>query len=124
MRFPTSRKARTPEPTAHPSVSPETTPPPATKVSKLAASLRAARPVVAQTIVVAVPPAPEVAPTVSRPTEPPAFTLPAACVCRRPRRRPGVHAAGSAPQPRLRDRILERIPIINRFHEPQYQQPR
>jgi hypothetical protein len=28
-----------------------------------------------------------------------------------------------APQPRLRDRILERIPIINRFHEPQYQYP-
>lgn len=25
-----------------------------------------------------------------------------------------------APQPRLRDRIIERIPIINRFHEPQY----
>lgn len=24
------------------------------------------------------------------------------------------------PQPRLRDRIIERIPIINRFHEPQY----
>jgi hypothetical protein len=22
------------------------------------------------------------------------------------------------PQPRLRDRIIERIPIINRFHEP------
>ncbi|MGE2832743.1 DUF7159 family protein [Mycobacterium sp. SMC-4] len=26
----------------------------------------------------------------------------------------------AAPQPRLRDRIIERIPIINRFHEPQY----
>jgi hypothetical protein len=25
-----------------------------------------------------------------------------------------------APQPRLRDRIIERIPIINRFHEPDY----
>ncbi|MCV7070561.1 hypothetical protein H7H73_08980 [Mycobacterium rufum] len=25
-----------------------------------------------------------------------------------------------AQQPRLRDRIIERIPIINRFHEPQY----
>ncbi|PEG35939.1 hypothetical protein CRI77_24160, partial [Mycolicibacterium duvalii] len=23
-------------------------------------------------------------------------------------------------QPRLRDRIIERIPIINRFHEPEY----
>ena len=28
-----------------------------------------------------------------------------------------------APQPRLRDRIIERIPIINRFHEPEYPQP-
>lgn len=27
------------------------------------------------------------------------------------------------PQPRLRDRIIERLPIINRFHEPQYQVP-
>ncbi len=24
------------------------------------------------------------------------------------------------PEPRLRDRIIERIPIINRFHEPEY----
>ena len=28
------------------------------------------------------------------------------------------------PQPRLRDRIIERIPIINRFHEPKLQYPR
>ncbi|MCK0177308.1 hypothetical protein MWU83_24360 [Mycolicibacterium sp. F2034L] len=28
-----------------------------------------------------------------------------------------------APQPRLRDRIIERLPIINRFHEPQYTTP-
>ncbi|MGV0836233.1 DUF7159 family protein [Mycolicibacterium thermoresistibile] len=28
--------------------------------------------------------------------------------------------ANPAPEPRLRDRIIERIPIINRFHEPQY----
>nr|WP_308124085.1 hypothetical protein [Mycolicibacterium xanthum] len=27
----------------------------------------------------------------------------------------------NTPQPRLRDRIIERIPIINRFHEPQYE---
>ena len=27
------------------------------------------------------------------------------------------------PEPRLRDKIIERIPIINRFHEPQYQYP-
>ncbi|WP_420085395.1 DUF7157 domain-containing protein, partial [Mycolicibacterium elephantis] len=28
------------------------------------------------------------------------------------------------PKPRLRDRIIERIPIINRFHEPEYPYPR
>jgi hypothetical protein len=35
--------------------------------------------------------------------------------------RPAVPAV--PPKPRLRDRILERIPIINRFHEPQYPYP-
>jgi hypothetical protein len=94
----------------------------ATKVSKLAASLRAARPVVAQTMVAAVPPAPEVAPAY----EPPAYVPPApapapAYVAPAP---PPVYVPPVAPQPRLRDRIIERIPIINRFHEPQYQQPR
>jgi hypothetical protein len=29
-----------------------------------------------------------------------------------------VPAAASQQEPRLRDRIIERIPIINRFHEP------
>ena len=37
---------------------------------------------------------------------------------------PPAYVPPVAPQPRLRDRIIERIPIINRFHEPEYQQPR
>lgn len=95
-----------------------------------------AMPVVAQTIAVAVPPpaAPAVeiyeppayvppapaytppapayvppAPAYVPPTPAPAYTPPA------PNYVPPV-----APQPRLRDRIIERIPIINRFHEPDY----
>ncbi|WP_371287072.1 hypothetical protein [Mycobacterium sp. PS03-16] len=36
---------------------------------------------------------------------------------------PGYVPPVNAPQPRLRDRIIERIPIINRFHEPQYTAP-
>ena len=116
--------ANTEPPTAAP-VSPEAQA--ATKVSNLAASLRAARPVVAQTMVVAVPPAPEVAP--ARPAyEPPAYAPPAyappapAPVYVPPP--PPVYVPPVVPQPRLRDRIIERIPIINRFHEPDYQQPR
>jgi hypothetical protein len=52
-----------------------------------------------------VPPAPANVP----PAPVPAYTPPA------PNYVPPV-----APQPRLRDRIIERIPIINRFHEPDY----
>lgn len=93
-----------------------------------------ARPVVAQTIAVAVPPPPAApvaeppayvppapeytppapvysppAPAYVPPAPVPAYTPPA------PNYVPPV-----APQPRLRDRIIERIPIINRFHEPDY----
>ncbi len=104
----------------------EVPPPPstrsATKVSNLTASLRAARPVVAQTIVVAAPPAPELAPPARPAYTPPAYIPPApAYVAPAP---PPVYVPPVAPQPRLRDRILERIPIINRFHEPEYQYPR
>jgi hypothetical protein len=94
----------------------------ATKVANLTESLQAARPLVAQTIVVAAPPAPEVLPALppAAPAAPPAGTPPTYA--------PPPFAAPPpvpviAPQPRLRDRILERIPIINRFHEPQYQYP-
>jgi hypothetical protein len=90
-------------------------PPPVTK-ARLTESLQAARPLVAQTMVVAAPPAPEIylpspeppaAAPIAPAAPPPAYTQPA------PAYVPPVQ------KPRLRDRILERIPIINRFHEPQ-----
>ena len=73
-------------------------------------SLRQAAAAMAQTIVVAKPaaPQPESAPVYVPPV--PAYVPPPAYVPAPP------------PQPRLRDRIIERIPIINRFHEPQYPQ--
>ena len=76
---------------------------------------RDARPVVAQTIAVVVPPVAEPAyePPAAAPPPPPAFVPP-----------PPNYVPPVAPQPRLRDRIIERIPIINRFHEPEYQAPR
>jgi hypothetical protein len=117
---PDQPQAANTEPTAAAPVSPEAEA--ATKVSNLAASLHAARPVVAQTMVVAVPPAPEVAP--ARPAyEPPAYAPPAPAPAFVPPA-PPVYVPPVVPQPRLRDRIIERIPIINRFHEPKYQQPR
>ena len=88
----------------------------ATKVAKLSESLQAARPVVAQTLVVAAPPVPEALPSVAPAQAPiPTYAPPPIAAP------PPVPVI--APQPRLRDRILERIPIINRFHEPQYQYP-
>lgn len=55
-----------------------------------------------------VPPAPAAPAYVPPPAAPPVVA-------------PGVvPAQGNYPQPRLRDRIIERIPIINRFHEPEY----
>jgi hypothetical protein len=90
----------------------------ATKVSNLTASLAAARPVVAQTIVAAAPPAPEAPPPVV-PARAPAIPTYAPPPLVAPPPVPVI-----VPQPRLRDRILERIPLINRFHEPEYQYPR
>ena len=117
---PDQPQAANTEPAAPAPISPEAQA--ATKVSNLAASLRAARPVVAQTMVVAVPPAPEVAP--AQPAyEPPAYAPPAPAPAYVPPA-PPVYVPPVVPQPRLRDRIIERIPIINRFHEPEYQQPR
>jgi hypothetical protein len=68
----------------------------------------AAPPLVAQTIVEAAAPAPEAAPAAQPP--PPAYVPPAPA--------PNYVPPAPPPQPRLRDRIIERIPIINRFHEP------
>ena len=59
------------------------------------------------------PPAPEYVP----PAPAPAYVPPAPAPNYVP---PPV----TYPQPRLRDRIIERIPIINRFHEPKLQYPR
>ncbi|WP_099039741.1 DUF7159 family protein [Mycobacterium neglectum] len=111
--------AANPEPTAE-----EPAPPgrqSGTKVANLTESLKAARPVVAQTIVVAAPSAPPASafvPPAAPVNTPPAYSPPVPTYAPPPAYVPPV-----APQPRLRDRILERIPIINRFHEPEYQYP-
>jgi hypothetical protein len=84
-----------------------------------------AAPPVAQTMV-AVPPAPAAVPdakTAAAAPEPayvppaPAYTPPPAYVPPQPQV-PAVQ-----PEPRLRDKIIERIPIINRFHDPQPMYP-
>ncbi|MGE2717914.1 DUF7159 family protein [Mycolicibacterium litorale] len=73
-----------------------------------------------------VPPAP--APPVYVPPAPayvapqPAYVPPAPVAPAYTAPQPG-YVPPVAPQPRLRDRIIERLPIINRFHEPQYQVP-
>ncbi|OBK78480.1 hypothetical protein [Mycobacterium sp. 1274761.0] len=93
-------------------------------------------PPIAETMVAAAPPAPEAVPEVDPPaatppvpayvppapvyTPPaPAYTPPAPVYV--PPAQPQVPAV--QPQPRLRDKIIERIPIINRFHEPQPMYP-
>ncbi|MBP1818730.1 hypothetical protein [Mycobacterium sp. OAE908] len=68
----------------------------------------------AQTIVEAAAPVPDAIPMIEppdapAPAPPPAYVPP-----------PAPAYVPPPPQPRLRDRIIERIPIINRFHEPQY----
>ena len=68
-----------------------------------------AAPPVAQTIVEAAAPAPQAAQKVEPPVAPPPAYVPPA---------PNYVPPAPPPQPRLRDRIIERIPIINRFHEP------
>jgi hypothetical protein len=78
-----------------------------------------AAPPVAQTMV-AVPPAPAAVPEADVPAyvpPAPAYTPPPAYVPPQPQV-PAVQ-----PEPRLRDKIIERIPIINRFHDPQPMYP-
>jgi hypothetical protein len=81
-----------------------------------------ARQVVALKMVVAAPPpvyrAPAYEPPAAAPVAPPPAAPPAPAYVPP---RPAVPAV--PPQPRLRDRIIERIPIINRFHEPEYPYP-
>jgi hypothetical protein len=56
------------------------------------------------------PPAPaDVPPPAPADVPPPAYVPPAPAP---------NYVPPPPPQPRLRDRIIERIPIINRFHEP------
>jgi hypothetical protein len=76
--------------------------------------------IVAETMVVAPPPAavPDYEPPAAVPPAP-AYVPPAPVYV--PPAQPQVPAV--VPKPRLRDQILERIPIINRFHEPQYEYP-
>jgi hypothetical protein len=68
-----------------------------------------AAPPVAQTIVEAVAPIPQAAQEIEPPAAPPPAYVPPA---------PNYVPPAPPPQPRLRDRIIERIPILNRFHEP------
>ncbi len=118
---------------------------PAPSVPKAAPSApRPAVPPVAKTVAVAVPPAPEGAPIPEPPAaapidpEPayvppapayvppaPAYTPPAPVYTPPvpayvPPAAPPNYVPPAPVQPRLRDRIIERIPIINRFHEPEY----
>ena len=99
-------------------------------------------PPVAKTVAVEAPPAPEVAPIVEPVNEPPAYVPPAPVYTPPapvytppapaytppppvyvPPVQPPNYVPAPPPKPRLRDRIIERIPIINRFHEPEYQYP-
>jgi hypothetical protein len=91
-----ARAAPPPVPAAPPPVAPpEVAPPVAHTIEEAAAP-------VPDTI-------PEVEPPAASPPAPPAYVPP-----------PPPAYVPPPPQPRLRDRIIERIPIINRFHEPQY----
>lgn len=104
-----------------------------------AAPPREAEPPAARTVAAAVPPPPEVAPIAGPVDEPPAaapiapayvppapvYTPPAPAYVPPapayvPPAPPPNYIPPAPPEPRLRDRIIERIPIINRFHEPEY----
>jgi hypothetical protein len=68
----------------------------------------------------ATPPAPEYVPPAPAYVPPaPAYTPPAPAYV--PPAQPQVPAV--QPEPRLRDKIIDRIPILNRFHQPQYEYP-
>jgi hypothetical protein len=121
LRFPSGANHEQPQ-AANAVEAPAPTPSPAAQAAKkarLSQSLREARPLVAQTMVVAVPPAPEAPPAE------PAYQPPAAAPAAPPPAYvpPAPAYVPPVPQPRLRDRIIERIPIINRFHEPDYPYP-
>jgi hypothetical protein len=107
--------------------------PPAAPPPSPAAPRQEAQPPAARTV----SPAPEVAPVAEPVVEPPAaapiapapvyvppapaYTPPAPAYV--PPAPPPNYVPTAPPEPRLRDRIIERIPIINRFHEPELQYP-
>jgi hypothetical protein len=85
-----------------------------------------AAPPVAQTMV-AVPPAPAAVPDADVPAyvpPAPAYVPPAPAYTPPPAYAPPQPQVPAVqPEPRLRDKIIERIPIINRFHDPQPMYP-
>ena len=90
--------------------------PAAPSTPRPAASLKQAAAAMAKTIVVAKPaaPQPESAPVYQPPAAaPPVYQAPVPAYVP-----PPAYVPVPPQQPRLRDRIIERIPIINRFHEP------
>jgi len=95
-----------PPPAAPP---PAAAPPVAETIVEAAAPAPQAPPPVYDSPPAALPPAPEYVPPPPANVPPPAYVPPAPA----PNYVPPV-----PPQPRLRDRIIDRIPIINRFHEP------
>ena len=113
----TDQPARTP---AGPSVAQAAPQPVPAAPSPPALPPQEAAPPVAHTIVEAAAPAPEAAPVAEPPAAPPPDAPPADVPP--PAYVPPAPAPNYVPpapqQPRLRDRILEHIPIINRFHEP------
>lgn len=131
---------KAPKPAAPPPPPPEAPPAPAPEIVPVV-DVPAAPAPAPQPEVAPVYDAPEVAPApapVYVPPAPPAYVPPApAYVAPQPDYVPPApvapaYTAPQAPgyvppvapqQPRLRDRIIERLPIINRFHEPQYQVP-
>ncbi|OCB54247.1 hypothetical protein A5722_21895 [Mycobacterium vulneris] len=87
-------------------------PPPSPAAPPPAHAVEAANPPAHQPPAPAAP-APEPAPAYVPPAPAPVYTPPPAPVYTPP---PYVPPPVTYPQPRLRDRIIERIPIINRFH--------
>ncbi len=112
----------------------------AAPVTPSAAPPHPAPPEVAETVALLAPPAPEAVPDppAAAPVEPaPVYQAPAPPVAPAyeppapayeppappvyvPPAPPAYVPPPVPPQPRLRDRIIEKIPIINRFHEPKY----
>ena len=97
---------------AAPAPKPAAKPAPEPEAPQIAQTMVVAPPAAVQEAPAYVPPVPAYTPPAPAYTPPvPAYTPPAPQV-------PAVQ-----PEPRLRDKIIERIPIINRFHDPQPMYP-